>query len=104
VLEKATITPVASRPAVARKFALAQNFPNPFNPATVISYQLAVNSFVTVKVYDELGREVAKIVNREQTAGSHSVRWDAANFSSGVYIYELNAGSYHDVKKMVLIK
>ena len=89
---------------IPNSFSLFQNFPNPFNPATVISYQLAVNSFVTVEVYDVLGREVARLENGEQAAGSHSVQWDAASFSSGVYFYVLNAGTYHDVKKMVLMK
>jgi flagellar hook assembly protein FlgD len=70
----------------------------------MINYQLAMNSFVTVKVYDELGREVARLVNGDQSAGSHSVRWDGENFSSGVYFYCLSAGNYHAVKKMVLMK
>ncbi len=85
-------------------FTLLQNYPNPFNPATVISYQLSVNSFVTVKVYDELGRQITRLVNGDQSPGSHSIRWDGANFSSGVYFYELSAGNFHDVKKMVLMK
>jgi flagellar hook assembly protein FlgD len=85
-------------------FALAQNYPNPFNPATTINYQLSVNSFVSVKVYDELGREVARLVNGDQSAGSHSVRWDGENFSSGVYFYDVSAGNYHAVRKMVLMK
>ena len=85
-------------------FELAQNYPNPFNPATVISYQLAVNSFVTVKVYDELGREVARLVNGDQIAGNHSVRWDASAFSSGVYFYDLSAGNFHTARKMVMMK
>ena len=97
-------TSVKEKQNLPSSFALSQNYPNPFNPATVISYQLAVNSFVTVKVYDELGREVARLVNGEQSAGSHSVRWDGANFSSGVYFYELSAGNFHDVKKMMLMK
>jgi Subtilase family/Secretion system C-terminal sorting domain len=90
--------------ATPNSFSLLQNFPNPFNPATVIGYQLAANSFVTLKVYDELGREVARLANEEQTAGTHSARWDAANFSSGVYFYVLNAGGFRGVKKMVLMK
>ncbi len=89
---------------VPQVFSLSQNYPDPFNPATVISYQLAVNSFVTVKVYDELGREVSRLVNGNQSAGSHSIRWDGANFSSGVYFYELSAGNFHDVKKLILLK
>ena len=89
---------------VPGSYTLAQNYPNPFNPATVISYQLAVNSFVTVKVYDVLGREVARLVNGDQSAGDHVVRWDAGRFSSGVYMYELRAGNFHSMKKMVLMK
>ena len=104
VLEKATITSVEQRASLPRSFSLDQNYPNPFNPATVISYQLAVNSFVTVRVYDELGREATRLVNEEQAAGSHSVRWDAAKFPSGVYFYEFNAGRYREIKKMVLMK
>jgi len=104
ILPTGTATSVKPVQSIPASYALAQNYPNPFNPATIISYQLAVNSFVTVKVYDELGREVARLVNGEQSAGNHSVRWDGGNFSSGVYFYELNAGSFHDVKKMVLMK
>jgi flagellar hook assembly protein FlgD len=63
-----------------------------------------MNSYVTVRVYDELGREVARLVNGQQSAGDHSVKWNAANFSSGVYIYEINAGNFRDAKKMVLMK
>ena len=99
------ITQMPPRPVLTpRRYGLQQNYPNPFNPATVIGYQLAVGSSITVQVYDELGREVATLVNGEQFAGSHSVRWDAARFPSGVYFYALNAGSYHEVKKMVLMK
>jgi hypothetical protein len=104
VLEKASITSVEQHASIASEFSLGQNYPNPFNPGTVIKYQLAVNSFATVRVYDELGREVARLVNGDQAAGSHSVRWDAANFSSGVYFYALSAGSYYEIKKMVLMK
>jgi len=85
-------------------FELGQNYPNPFNPATVISYQLAVNSFVTLKVYDVLGREVKTLVNDRQAAGVHSVTFNANNLSSGVYFYRMQAGSYVDTKKFVLLK
>jgi len=104
VLPTSPATSVKEKQNVPVSFALAQNYPNPFNPATVISYQLAVNSFVSIKVYDELGREVARLVNGDQTAGNHSVRWNAANFSSGVYFYDLSAGNFHAVRKMVLMK
>jgi len=99
-----SITAVKDHPQIPLSPSLGQNYPNPFNPATIISYQLTANSFVTLKIYDELGREVAKLVNEQESPGSHSVRWDGGNFSSGLYFYELTAGSFHDVKKMVLMK
>jgi hypothetical protein len=67
-------------------FALSQNYPNPFNPTTVISYQLSMNSNVTLKVYDMLGREVASLVNELKRAGTHSVSFDASKLSSGLYL------------------
>ncbi len=89
-------------------FALLQNYPNPFNPSTVISYQLAVNSQVTLKVYNLLGQEVATLVNGVQPAGSYTVPFNtssgAPGLSSGMYIYELKAGSFVSTKKLVLMK
>lgn len=86
------------------KFELAQNYPNPFNPVTLIKYSLAAKSKVELKIYNILGKEVAKLVNEIQDAGSYEVRFNAANLSSGVYFYELNAGSFNSKKKMVLLK
>lgn len=91
----------ASPPAL---YGLSQNYPNPFNPTTVISYRLPVNSFVTIKIYDVLGREVQTLVNEHQPAGTHSVTFNAANLPSGVYFYRLEAGTYHDTKKLLLLK
>lgn len=85
-------------------FQLEQNYPNPFNPTTVINYQLPVNSFVTLKVYDLLGREVATLVNEHKVGGRYSVRFDGSNLSAGTYIYKLSADKFSDVKKIVLIK
>ncbi len=87
-----------------KTFALSQNYPNPFNPTTVISYQLPANSYVTLKVYDVLGRVVATLVNERENAGSHSVTFDASRLPSGVYFYRITAGSYTNVKKMLLLK
>jgi photosystem II stability/assembly factor-like uncharacterized protein len=99
------VTGVGEEPAVPPKeFLLDQNYPNPFNPVTVINYQLAVNSFVTVRVYDLLGREAAMLVNEEKSAGSYMVRWDATHFASGVYFYRLQAGVFSDTKKLLLLK
>ncbi len=86
------------------RFALEQNYPNPFNPTTTINYQLPTNSVVALKVYDVLGREMATLVNERQSAGSHSVRFDANNIPSGVYFYRLEAGGYHDTRKLLLLK
>ncbi len=85
-------------------FTLSQNFPNPFNPATIIDYQLSMNSFVTLKIYDLLGREVALLVNGRQGAGSHSVTFDAGNLPSGIYLCQLGAAGFREVRKMVLMK
>jgi len=89
---------------IPTNFALSQNHPNPFNPATVITYQLPVQSRVTLKVYDVLGKEVATLVNESKGAGVYDVAFDASRFSSGMYFYRLQAGSYTSVKKMIVTK
>ncbi len=89
-------------------FSLEQNYPNPFNPNTVINYQLPVNSFVTLKVYDLLGNEAATLVNEQKSAGRYEVEFQSTagslQLSSGVYICKLQAGDYIASKKMLLIK
>jgi hypothetical protein len=89
---------------VPHEFMLFQNYPNPFNPATAISYQLLAYDFVNLKVYDVLGREVAILVNAEQSPGRYQVMFDARGLMSGVYFYQLRAGSFADTKKLVLVK
>src|SRR5208283_4578127 len=98
LLTNVKITPLPSM------FELYQNYPNPFNPTTSISYQLPANTLVTLKVYDVLGRLVRTLVNDLQTAGTHSVTFDAGGLSSGVYFYHLKSGSFSAVKKLVLLK
>ena len=83
---------------------LEQNFPNPFNPVTTIQYQLPVDTKVTLKVYDILGAEVTTLVNEIQQAGYKEVRFDASTISSGAYVYNLTAGNYTSVKKMMVVK
>ncbi len=88
----------------AISFSLNQNFPNPFNPTTVISYQLSVNSHVTLKVYDVLGREVETLVNERESAGKYSVKFDRTNLPSGVYFYRIQAGTFTETKKLMVLK
>lgn len=98
------VTRIDEKSRVPSSFSLFQNFPNPFNPATVINYQLSANTLVTLKVYDVLGRLVKTLIEERQTAGIHSVTFNASSLSSGVYFYRLVAGSYVEAKKMILIK
>jgi tetratricopeptide (TPR) repeat protein len=80
------------------------NYPNPFNPTTIINYQLSKSGHVTLKVYDILGREVATLVNENQNPGIHSTTFDASKLASGVYFYRLTAPGINQVKKMLLTK
>jgi photosystem II stability/assembly factor-like uncharacterized protein len=85
-------------------FSLEQNYPNPFNPSTVISYRLPGNSFVTLKIFDALGREIQTLVNGMQNYGDHSVVFNTGNLSSGIYFYRIQAGTYSETKKLVLLR
>jgi hypothetical protein len=89
---------------VPNGFHLSQNFPNPFNPSTTISYQLPVTDQVTLTITDMLGRDVSVLINDVQTAGIHQIVWDARGFPSGTYFYRLEAGSHVSVKQLVLVK
>jgi hypothetical protein len=89
---------------VPQTFHLSQNYPNPFNPSTIIRYSVPTSSFVTLKVYDVLGRDVSTLVNEEQAPGTYSADFDAVNLSNGTYFYKIQAGSFSDVKKMMLLK
>ena len=101
-----------------KSFRLYQNYPNPFNPSTTIAYVLAAGdgsasssgsgsghaSLVTLKIYDILGREVAELVREPSRPGAYRVRWDATNFSDGIYFYKLQSGGYSEIKKMTLVR
>ncbi len=104
LLASPNITGVENELTYPTEFILYQNYPNPFNPTTSIGYQLSAFSQVTLKVYDILGKEVTTLVNKEKQAGSYEVKWNAANLPSGVYFYQLKAGSFLSTKKMVFMK
>jgi hypothetical protein len=89
---------------LSQNYRLLQNYPNPFNPSTTISFNLPTKSFVTLKIYDIIGREVATLVNDDLIAGSYTRRWNAVNMSSGLYFYRLQIGSITETKKLVLLK
>ena len=96
------------------EFFLYQNSPNPFNPTTIIKYQIPKDGFVTLKIFDIVGNEVATLVNQEEAAGTYEIKFDAsqlsnrissrAGYASGVYFYKIRAGEFSDTKKMLLIK
>ncbi len=90
--------------SVVKDFSLAQNYPNPFNPVTKINFSIPNNEYVSLRVYDMLGREVSVLVNGQLTAGEYQADFNAVGLSSGMYYYSLRAGEYVDTKKMVLVK
>ncbi len=87
-----------------KKFKLEQNFPNPFNPSTIISYSIPEGSFVQMRVYNILGEQVAQLVNERKEAGTYNVQFDASDLQSGIYIYQISAGNFLQVRKMMLVK
>jgi hypothetical protein len=89
---------------ITMDYYLIQNYPNPFNPSTTISYQIPKINFVTLKVYDVLGNEITILVNNKKPAGSYEIEWNASDLPSGIYFYQLHAGSYIETKKMILLK
>ena len=86
------------------QYALDQNFPNPFNPSTVIGYEMPKSSSVNITVYDILGNEVRQLVNGVQSAGYHSVTFNSQNLASGMYFYKIQTGTFTQTKKMILLK
>ncbi len=98
------VTDVHNKVVKASDFVLSQNYPNPFNPSTTIGYNLPTGGFVTLKVFDMLGNEVASLVNEFESAGNHFHEFSAAHLPSGTYIYRLNAGEFSATKKMILMK
>ena len=90
--------------ALTDDYNLFQNYPNPFNPATRLSFVTSTSSFVSLKVYDVLGNEVATLVNEEKPAGKYEMDFDASSLPSSVYFYQLRAGNFIQTKKMILLR
>jgi hypothetical protein len=86
------------------KYALHQNFPNPFNPSTIISYQVPINTNVEISIFNSLGEKIVNLVNESMQAGYYEVEWNAAGLPSGIYMYRIVAGDYTSVQKMILMK
>ncbi len=85
-------------------YEISQNYPNPFNPSTKIRFAIPTNEFVSLKIYNELGKEVESLVNARLSAGTYEADWNAANLNSGVYYYRIQAGSFLQTRKMLLVK
>ncbi len=85
-------------------FGMEQNFPNPFNPSTTIKFQIPNSNYVTLRIYNQLGQQVASLLNENLIAGRHEVDWNAAGLASGVYLYRLQAGSHAETKKLILLR
>ena len=100
----AVVDAIQSETAVPDRFNLAQNFPNPFNPVTTINYSLAKAGFVQLKIFNITGQEIMNLVQGNKPAGSYTVKFNAGNLGSGVYIYQLRAGDFVESRKMILIK
>lgn len=98
------VTSVETEPTQPTEFVLEQNFPNPFNAATAIQYSIPNRSNVTLKIYDILGKEITTLVNEEKDQGIYTINFDANNLASGLYLYRIQAGSFIDTKKMILLK
>ena len=98
------ITDVEGTAELPKDFTLYQNYPNPFNPITTISFQIPSTNYITLKIFDVLGREVSTLVNEEKHAGTYEVTWSAENLPSSVYFYQLKVGIYIETKKMILLR
>jgi hypothetical protein len=97
-------TGIAQNLTFRKEFRLNQNYPNPFNPTTTIEFALPKTAFVTLKIYNLLGKEVAKLVAEQRSAGIHKLNWDARGLASGVYLYRLEAGGFVKSRKLILLR
>ena len=89
---------------IPKEYSLLQNYPNPFNPTTTISFNLPSKSFISLKIFDLIGREQATIVSEEMSQGNYSRQWNAERFPSGIYFYRLQTGIFSETKKLLLLR
>ena len=99
-----SVTSIHEDGEVPSAFVLHQNFPNPFNPSTVINYEVPSADHVRIAIYDIFGREIETLVDEVVSAGHHEVEWDADGIASGMYLYQIKTPNFFDVKKMVLLR
>lgn len=103
------LTSISQNTLQIKEFKLYQNYPNPFNPETVLRYDLPQREVVVLEIYDISGRKIRTLVNKSMEAGSHQVVWNSSDefgnqVSTGMYFYRIKAGSFQDIKKMVLLR
>jgi len=104
-LNGSSVLPVNSHNSeTPKQFSLNQNYPNPFNPTTTISFDLPVSSYVTIRIFDALGREVSVLLSGVFPAGKYSQQWNASSMPSGIYFYRIQSGSFTDTKKLLLLR
>jgi hypothetical protein len=89
---------------VVKEFKLDQNYPNPFNPSTSIKFQIPSSGFVSLKVYDLLGREVSTLISEYKSAGNYEIEFSASELTSGIYVYQLRADNFIQTRKMILLR
>ena len=102
--ENNTVDVKSTNKILPEKYVLAQNYPNPFNPTTTINFSIVKNGFVTLKVYDTVGREITTLVNKEMNAGTYNINFNASHLTSGIYLYKLNVNGLSLTNKMLLLK
>jgi hypothetical protein len=107
IYDRNEITTGISKPTlgyIPTNYKLFQNYPNPFNPSTTIKFSLPKESYVTLKIYNILGQELAQLISQKLNIGTYTTKWNASNYSSGIYFYSLRAGGYSETKKLILLK
>ena len=104
LLRATRLIPTSVENSAPVEIKLNNVYPNPFNPITTISFSLSQPSFVTLNIYNALGEKIATLTEKDFSAGAHSFEWDASEFSSGIYFYRIEAGSFIETKKMIFMK